>query len=119
MDKDDENVLWDFFKSFDQRLTNVYERECWKALTKIDKIVREQLGWRRMSPDDQLDRFNSFMDWITEVYLRPSLGQEQDDDCSWSDSGSGCGTDDSIWDSSEDEETQSGGKQKYGGQQPN
>lgn len=117
MDNDDKNILWDFFKSFDERLISVYERECWKALPKLDKTVRERLGWRRCNPEDQLDRFNNFMDWVMDVYLRPSLGVITEDDCSWSDSGSDSGSYGSIWEASDTEETPSRGEQEHSKQQ--
>jgi len=73
MDEDDQRDLYVFWAKLDGRLLDLYEREAWKILPSMDKLVRERLGWPGKSPEEMLDRFNIFMEFIQKVYLRPSL----------------------------------------------
>lgn len=73
MDSDDERILYQFWQDLDTKLIEIYEKECWRALPKLDKLVKERLGWRRREPDDDFERFNAFMGFIESVYLRPTL----------------------------------------------
>lgn len=114
MDADDLAVIRQLFTQFDERLTSKIEAECWKILPKLDKAVREKLGWRRCDPQDDLQRFSSFVQWMEDVYLRPSLGM---DDSTWSDSGSEYGSDDAFASSSSDEEEDARREQERGRQQ--
>lgn len=88
MDWEDEQTLRLFWAKIDEKLTDMVERECWKILPRLDKLAKETLGLRRRRPEDFLDRFNRFMDFVHEVYLTPSLVKDpndSDDVCSGSD----------------------------------
>lgn len=76
MDSADEEDIYREWKKLDHKLTFYYEKEAWKFLPKMDKLVKEKLGWRRKFPEDDFERFQKFMSFIEDVYLRPSL---QDD----------------------------------------
>ena len=80
MDSDDDQVLYQIWKTLDTRLTNLYEKEVYKFLPLLDKTVRDRIGWRKMYPENEFERFEKFMCLVEEVYLTPSL--------QWNDSGS-------------------------------
>ena len=87
MDSEDERDLYQIWAKFDKRMTDLYDKECMKFLSALDKTVREKLGWRRSEPENLYDRFEVFMEFVRRVYLTPSLYW---DDCSGSDSDSLC-----------------------------
>jgi hypothetical protein len=92
MDTQDNQDLFIFWKSFDERLKTVYEKEVWKALPRLDKLVREKLGWRKRHPEDDYERFREFMMYVEDVYLKPSLSCN---DSTWSDSSGSLESDES------------------------
>lgn len=105
MDQNDERDLYQEWRKFDQRLTALYEKEAWKFLPKLEKLIKEKLGWRKKFPEDDYERFQSFMTFIESVYLRPSLGIT--DDRPWSDLDSGTGSDETDSEPDDTDGTQS------------
>jgi hypothetical protein len=47
----------------------------------LDKTVKERLGWRRRDPADDYERFQSFMMFVENVYLTPSIYWNDCDSC--------------------------------------
>jgi hypothetical protein len=92
MDIEDQKLLWNEWKKFDNRMNELYEKEAYKFLPKLDKLVKEKLGWRRRKPEDDLERFWFFMNFVDQVYLKPSLNLDLND--SLGDSGSSSSSDD-------------------------
>lgn len=83
MDDQDRADIYQAWKEFDDKLIYHYEKESWKFMPKLDKLVKEKLGWRKSDPEDAFDRFQQFMIFVKDVYLRPSLGITHD--CDWRD----------------------------------
>lgn len=92
MDDQDRSELYQEWQKFDSRLLDLYEKEAYKFLPKIEKIIKERIGWRKKYPENEYQRFTIFMDYVERVYLKPSLNLNQDAgnslidlDYSWSD----------------------------------
>lgn len=92
MDEKDRADLYAEWRKFDQRLTDLFEKESYKFLPKLEKIIQEKIGWRRKYPENEYERFLKFMSYVENVYLKPSLNFDFDAgaciidfDCGWSD----------------------------------
>jgi hypothetical protein len=92
MDARDKAELYGEWQKFDSRLLDLYEKEAYKFMPKIEKLIKERIGWRKRSPENDYQRFAMFMDYVEKVYLKPSLNLDQDagdcfvdSDYSWSD----------------------------------
>ena len=73
MDSDDDRDLYGEWVKFDKRMRELYEKEAYKFSRKLDKLVKERLGWRKRDPETEAERFDRFMEYVEDVYLKPSL----------------------------------------------
>lgn len=79
MEPEDRDDLYPIWSKLDDRLVNFYEREIFKFLPTLDKVIRERIGWRRRYPEDKMERYQRFLDLVEEVYLTPSLYWKDND----------------------------------------
>lgn len=73
MDQEDRAIMRRTFERMEEKIWPILEKGMWAIFNDMEKDVTQKLGYRGRDPEDRLERWGLFLNFIEEHYIVPSI----------------------------------------------